>query len=204
MTTEVYIASLSSYSAEKVSSLYESIKEHFISSSRISQRKESLVGRIMLHKALAGLSAGEYTVKYSDAEKPSLICDKKLYFNISHSGDYVVLAVSDEEVGCDIQEIRPYNPRVARRHYCENERHLIEKSKNRDKIFIRFWALKESMLKFTGKGLSGGLASYDFSACADEESFSAFGCNFYVTEIENTYFALCHKKAEFKINKTDF
>lgn len=203
MITEVYIASLSLYSAEKVSALYEDIKEHFTGSGRISQRKESLVGRIMLHKVLGELSAGEYTVRYNEEEKPTLICDKNLYFNISHSGEYVVLAVSDEEVGCDIQEIRPYNPKVAVRHYCENEKCLIEESENPDSVFIRFWALKESILKFTGKGISGGLSSYDFSPYVCDESFTAFGCIFYVTKIENTYFALCHKKAEFKIYKTD-
>lgn len=157
----------------------------------------------MLHKALSDLSAGEYTVRYSDDEKPLLICDKNLYFNISHSGDYVVLAVSDEEVGCDIQEIRPYNPKVAVRHYCENETRLIEESGSQDRVFIRLWALKESILKFTGKGISGGFATYDFSPYIGEENFEAFGCNFYAAEISDTYFALCHKKSEFKIIKTD-
>lgn len=158
----------------------------------------------MLHKALDDLSAGEYTVRYSsDGEKPSLICNKQLYFNISHSGDLVVLAVSDKQVGCDIQEIRAYNSKVASRHYCENEKKLIEESSDKDSAFIRLWALKESILKFTGKGISGGLSSYDFSAFGENESFTAFGCNFYITEIENTYFALCHKNSEFEIYKTD-
>lgn len=203
MITKVYIATLSSYSAEKANSLYENIKEHFRSDGRISERKESLIGRIMLHKALSEFGAGEYTVRYNDEEKPSLICNKDLYFNISHSGDYVVLALSDNEVGCDIQEIRPYNPKVAVRHYCENEKCLIEESENKDSVFIKLWALKESILKFTGKGISGGLSTYDFSPYISDESFTAFGCNFYVTEIDNTYFALCHKNAEFKFIKTD-
>ncbi len=203
MITKVYITSLSSYSAQKVNSLYENIKEHFTGDGRISQRKESLIGRIMLHKALSEFEAGEYTVRYNDEEKPLLICHKDLYFNISHSGDYVVLAISDKEIGCDIQEIRPYNPKVAVRHYCENEKHLIEESDSKDSVFIRLWALKESILKFTGKGISGGLSTYDFSPYIGDEIFTAFDCNFYVTEIDNTYFALCHKNAEFKIIKTD-
>ena len=156
----------------------------------------------MLHNALNELGVGEYTVRYIADEKPSLICDRDLYFNISHSDDFVVVAVSDKEVGCDIQEIRPYNPKVAVRHYCENETRLIENSENKDGVFIRLWALKESILKFTGKGISGGLSSYDFSPYIEKESFTAFDCSFYVTEIENTYFALCHKNAEFIIEKT--
>lgn len=201
--TKVYIASLTANSAEEVSRQYEKIRYHFVSTDRISERKESLIGRIILHKALTEIKAGEYTVEYAGNEKPQLKCKKGVYFNISHSGDFVAVAVSDDEVGCDIQEIRPYNPKVAERNYCENEKGLIEESEDKDDIFIRFWALKESILKFTGKGLSGGLSNYDFSPYSGRESFSAFGCNFYVKKIENTYFALCHKKAEFKIENTE-
>ena len=203
MTTKVYIASLSPYPDEEVTSRYERIKDRFGGNGRISKRKESLIGRLMLDKALRGLDAGEYRVNYSDDGKPVLESDKGICFNISHSDDYVTLALSDSQVGCDIQEIRPYNPKIAVRHYCENETRLIENSDNKDDAFIRLWALKESILKFTGKGLSGGLASYDFSPYAGEENFTAFGCNFYVKKIENTYFALCHKNTEFKIEKMD-
>lgn len=201
MITKVYIASLSLYPDDEVSSRYENIKDRFNGSGRISQRKESLVGRLMLNKALSELEAGEYSVIYSDEEKPVLKCEKDIFFNISHSDDYVALALSDSEVGCDIQEIRPYNPKVAVRHYCENETRLIENSDSKDDMFIRLWALKESILKFTGKGLSGGLSSYDFSPYACQESFTAFGCNFYIKKIENVYFALCHKNAESEIIK---
>ena len=203
MTTKIYIASLSDYSDEKITESYELIKDKFITDSKISHRKESQIGRLLLDKAMKNLEVGEYTVKYNGNEKPLLVSEKDLYFNTSHSADYVTVAISDSEVGCDIQEIRPYNPRVAGRNYCQRETELIENSHNQDKAFIKLWALKESILKFTGKGLSGGLSSYDFSPYADCESFEAFGCNFHVKKIENTYFALCHKNAEFKIETTD-
>ena len=203
MITKVYIASLSLYPDDDVISRYESIKDNFAGSGRISQRKESLIGRLMLHKALLENEIGEYSVIYSDDDKPVLEDNNDIFFNISHSDDYVTLAVSGSEVGCDIQEIRPYNSKVAVRHYCKNETELIESSSDKDDVFIRFWALKESILKFTGKGLSGGLSSYDFSPYVSEETFTAFGCNFYVKKIENTYFALCHKNAEFKLEKMD-
>ena len=203
MITQIYIASLSDYSDEKISESYEQIKEKFITDSKISHRKESLIGRLMLDKALSNLDAGEYTVNYRGNEKPVLYNEKELCFNISHSGDYVTLAVSDSDVGCDIQEIRPYNSKVAGRNYCIKETQIIENSDEKDDVFIRLWALKESILKFTGKGLSGGLSSYDFSPYINIDAFEVFGCNFYVKKIENTYFALCHKNAEFEIITTD-
>lgn len=201
--TKVYINSLSLCSDEYVDEIYDGVKSNFISYSKISQRKESRLGRVILHKALVNMGVGKYTVEYRGGEKPVLISEKRLYFNISHSSDYVTVAVSDDEVGCDIQEIRPYNPKVAKRNYCENEQSLIENSYDKDDVFIRMWALKESILKFTGKGLSGGLSNYDFSPYINCESFNAFCCNFYVKKIENTYFALCHRNTEFEIINTD-
>ena len=201
MITKVFIARLSSYSDEYLKKEYEKIKDRFISNSdgRISKRNENILGRILLHKVLQNLSAGEYTVEYRGNEKPVLISEKDLYFNISHSGDFVALALSDSEVGCDIQEIRPYNPKVAKRNYCPEETAYIENSDNCDESFICLWALKESVLKFDGSGIAGGLSNYDFSPYIYNESFSAFGCNFFVRKIENTYFALCHKNVQFEI-----
>ena len=206
MITEIYIASLSSYPADYLKREYEKIKEHFVSvdGGKVYERAENILGRILLHNALQKHSIEEYTVEYNSNEKPILISENTMYFNISHSGDYVALALSDKEVGCDIQEIRPYNPKVAKRNYSKNETDFIEKSHNKDESFIRLWALKESVLKFTGMGISGGLSNYDFSPYAVEERFEAFGCNFYVQKTENLYFALCHKAEEFKIENTDF
>ena len=206
MSTKVFIAKLSSYPDDYLKSEYEKIKGGFLSvcGGRIYERKENILGRLLLHKALCDMSAGEYSVIYNDLEKPKLICDKQLYFNVSHSGDFVVLALSDDEVGCDIQEIKTCNLRVAARHYSQNESRLVENSADKDECFMRLWALKESVLKFTGMGISGGLSDYDFSPYEGKESFEAFGCSFYVTKIENTYFALCHKNTEFKIETTEF
>ena len=201
MATKVYIARLSLYTAEDLRTEYEKIRARFISVGlrRIAHRDENLLGRLMLDKAMQSLSAGDYTVEYRGNDKPVLINGNGLYFNISHSGDYVALALSDREVGCDIQEIRPYSPRVAKRNYCEKETEFIENSDNKDESFIRLWALKESVLKFDGSGIAGGLSNYDFSPYAGENEFTAFGCNFYVEKIENTYFALCHKNPQFEI-----
>ncbi len=203
MLTKVFIARLSSYSDEYLKSEYEKIKGNFLSvcGGRIYKRKENILGRLLLHKALEEMAVGEYSVIYNDLEKPRLECGNELYFSVSHSGDYVALCLSDDEVGCDIQEIKPCNHKVAVRHYSENESRLVETNTNKDDCFMRLWALKESILKFTGKGISGGLSTYDFSIFEGQESFEAFGCNFYVTKIDNAYFALCHKKEAFEIKK---
>ncbi len=198
MKTEVCFLRLTDYDDLNVKDEHEKVSSHFISTDgeRLSLRKESLLGRLLLYRTLEERGISEFAVHYKNGEKPVLISEKKLYFNISHSADFVALAISDEEVGCDIQEIRPYNPKVAKRNYCENETKLIEESEDKSDVFIRMWSLKESILKFTGKGIAGGLSTYDFSPYAGEESFTAFGCCFYVKKMENAYFALCHKGSD--------
>ncbi len=198
MKTEVYFLRLSDFDDLYVKDEYQKVSSRFISTDgeKLSMRKESLLGKLLLSRTLEERGVGEFQVHYKNGEKPLLVSDKKLFFNISHSADFVALAVSDDEVGCDIQEIRSYNPKVAKRNYCENETKLIEDSEEKADVFIRMWALKESVLKFTGKGLSGGLSTYDFSPYINEESFTAFSSDFYVKKMENCYFALCHKGSD--------
>lgn len=195
---KVYLERLSLYSAEEIRLSFDEISEHFISidGSSLSNREESLLGKILLDKHLRDLSVENYTVKYHKNKKPRLICDKDLYFNISHSGDYVVLALSDSEVGCDVQEIKLYNQKLIKRCYCDNEISLIENSENKQELFISLWALKESILKFKGDGVTGGLSTYDFSPFAMMSSFTAFDCNFALKRLENGYLALCYKGGE--------
>lgn len=192
---KVYLERLSSYSAEKVRCEFNKIKEHFISvdENELSNSLESLLGKILLHSCLCDMGVKDYTAEYQKNKKPVLKCHRALYFNISHSGDYVVLAVSDSEVGCDVQELKEYNPKVAKRCYCDKETELIELSENKKDIFISLWALKESILKFKGDGVSGGLGTYDFSDYYGKDDFKAYGCYFTVRQLDNAYFALCHK-----------
>ena len=51
-----------------------------------------------------------------------------LFFNISHSKDYVVLALSDEEVGIDIQEIKPLKANVPKRFFTNTDNEYIDQS----------------------------------------------------------------------------
>lgn len=195
---KVYLERLSLYSADELRLAFNKISEHFVSDngSLLSKREESLLGKIMLDKILCDLSVEDYTVKYHKNKKPRLICDKNLCFNISHSGDYVALALSDSEVGCDVQEIKPYNQKLINRCYCDNEIKLIEDSENKQEPFIYLWTLKESILKFKGDGVSGGLSTYDFSPFAGMSSFTAFECNFALKRLDKGYLALCYKGDE--------
>ena len=76
-----------------------------------------------------------------------------LHFNLSHSGNYAVCAVSEQEVGIDIQEIR--DPRESLVKYCctDNERKRILESSHSAAVFTVVWSWKEAFMKMTGQGL---------------------------------------------------
>lgn len=93
------------------------------------------------------------TFTYNENGKPYL---KNIYFNISHSGDYVMCAISNEEIGCDIEKIKEIDMKIAKRFFCESEYQNIITTKD-DDLFFKYWTLKESYMKNVALGLSLGL-----------------------------------------------
>lgn len=75
------------------------------------------------------------------------------YFNLSHSGDYVVLAVDLFPLGVDIEAIESADLAVAKKCFQENElAYLNSGIGNFDEKFFSLWTLKESLMKETGMG----------------------------------------------------
>jgi len=85
------------------------------------------------------------------------------YFNISHSGAWVVVAVSDTVVGVDVEKIKKVPEGVATRFFSRTENEMLLLAENETEkadIFFTLWTLKESFLKATGKGLTKSLGSF--------------------------------------------
>ena len=72
--------------------------------------------------------------------------DNTFYYNISHSKNYIVLAVDEAEVGIDIEEPRFINPDLSERILAKNEKLL-------DGDILNNWVLKEAYAKYLGVGL---------------------------------------------------
>ena len=87
--------------------------------------------------------------------------DYPFYFNLSHSGEYVFCAISDREVGVDIQQFRPVEEvRLTRRFFSEEEQKILERCLDREerrKLFYRLWTRKEAYGKLTGEGISASM-----------------------------------------------
>ncbi len=68
------------------------------------------------------------------------------YFNISHSGRYVLMAVSTAEIGVDIEEIKCKDMSSLVRIFNEAEAKMIKEHSD----FYYLWCAKESLIKCMG------------------------------------------------------
>ncbi len=87
-------------------------------------------------------------------------------FNLSHSGDFVILGVSEHTVGVDIERIAPYDRRVAARCYTQDELLWLE-DEQCDSAFYKLWTAKESIMKATGQGFRMPPESFSVLPVAD-------------------------------------
>ncbi|MCE5188212.1 MAG: 4'-phosphopantetheinyl transferase superfamily protein [Eubacteriales bacterium] len=76
-------------------------------------------------------------------------------YNLTHSGDFAVLAVSSKAVGVDLERIRPIDwQHISARFFHPDERAFLAESSNPESAFFWIWTLKESYLKAEGLGFS--------------------------------------------------
>lgn len=92
-------------------------------------------------------------IVYNKYGKPYLE-NNEIYFNLSNSKEYSVCAISDKEIGVDIQYIC-YKPRIVNSIYNESEK------TNNSLEFTKTWVLKEAYVKKIGMGLAYGLKNVD-------------------------------------------
>jgi phosphopantetheinyl transferase len=92
-----------------------------------------------------------------------------VHFSVSHSGRYWAALFADVEVGLDIEELsihRSLTPErmngIAERFFAEDERARLAAAAPHDtrEMFFRIWTAKEAYVKYTGRGLAEGLASF--------------------------------------------
>lgn len=88
-------------------------------------------------------------VAYTPKGKP-YICHVPWHYNLSHSGDYVALAVSDAPVGIDIQQMKPYSEALVKRFFSEGEQQSVMGMT----LFYTLWCRKEAYGKLKGTGLT--------------------------------------------------
>ena len=94
---------------------------------------------------------------YGEHGKPYILGHPDIHFNFSHCREAVLCVVSDRPVGCDVESIREYKESLVRYTMNEAEIRQIEQSSDPAETFIRFWTMKEALLKKTGEGIRNNM-----------------------------------------------
>ena len=119
---------------------------------------------------------GQLNFSTNDYGKPTLSTDsseRRMDFNLSHSNDFALVAVTSErKVGVDLERIRQgISAQVIARQYfspSEFSELMALPSEQREIGFFNCWTRKEAYIKAQGLGLSLPLESFDVSLGPNE------------------------------------
>lgn len=143
-------------------------RQKLLSAKQKQKRQQSMGATLLLERVLAWHGSAIDMLEADENGKPKV---KGLCFNLSHSGDYVICAVSKLQVGCDIEQIRPVEKRLEERVLSAEERGSISglSGEAYDREFLRIWTKKESFLKMKGIGLRVPLDTLEIKDCHMKE-----------------------------------
>ena len=123
-----------------------------------ADRRLLLGAGLLLDHALRpfGLRERDADLLFGAHGKPYLAGRNDLFFSLSHSGSAVLCAVSDREIGADVQIFRSARDALLRRVLAEEEYAALAALPEAERLalFFRLWSAKESCLKYYGTGLS--------------------------------------------------
>ena len=130
---------------------------------------------------------------YNENDKPYLK-HSDTYFNISHSGDYVVLATANSEVGVDIEKVIHHSDLLSLRCFTMQEYEWIRQEEylgGGDEAFYRLWTAKESVMKASGLGFS--LPPETFSVLPiDSPAHQIAGKSWFLSWLSHDGHIICH------------
>ena len=125
-------------------------------------KKLSCGAYLLLKKLLSEKKIADPIFKTGKYGKAYICNYENVHFNLSHSGKIVLCAISDMEVGADVEYIDPeIDLDIAKNYFFNREYKSIMKSDNPSEEFFNYWVLKESYMKYTGLGMNLKLDSFE-------------------------------------------
>lgn len=114
-------------------------------------KKLSILSKYLLKSILSQNYHLDYNnIYYNENGKPLI---KGIYFNISHSNEYVVIVLSNNKIGIDIEKIREVDLNIINYFCTDKEKDYILKSNNKYKSLFEIYTLKEAYFKMIGTNL---------------------------------------------------
>lgn len=176
---------------------------------------DAMVRKLIMEKC--NIKNEQITFKKGVNGKPELSKPHiNINFNCSHSENFIVCAMSKMHVGIDIEKIKNIDMAIAKRFFSKSEYDDLSKLEmnKQVKYFYDLWTLKESYIKWDGRGLSIPLQDFSFSIKEDkaitfESKVYNNDCYFKQYFIDDEYkLSICSSESEYcnmvvvlKINK---
>lgn len=165
--------------------------------------------RAVLSHYFPSIKAETWCFEVNAYGKPSLA--KKhgvdLHFNLSHSASHIyIVCCKAYECGIDVEEIKEMEltPELLNLVMSKEEQQEFLFSQDQERLFFKYWTLKEAHVKALGKGVSLPLNCVSFKALESRpEHFSVAKHQYYTFYFkENFYlsFVVLECKEEIEIN----
>ena len=147
------------------------------------------------------LKPNQVKFEYGQFGKPFVKSDVE--FNLSHSQNTCIIAVSNIKVGidCEFMANKDFD-KLSKRFFSKEEHYFISETKEielKKELFYRSWCMRESMAKMTGEGLSKTLQNeliFNLNSMRIIKPTSCQNLNFkslFLTE-KNMYAVLCSEE----------
>lgn len=131
-------------------------------------RKRTIIGEMLARKGISeatGVPESDILFGRSESGKP-YAKNVDIEFNVSHSKDMIVCAVSKSKIGIDVEFIRDIDMRITKIACTESDKEYIFGRRDADiesiipdeeKIvrFFKLWTAKEAYFKYHGSGIIG-------------------------------------------------
>lgn len=137
-----------------------------------NDKNRSILAEVLLKYILSkhyDVLWNEIKFEYNEFGKPFLVGREDIWFNISHSGDWIICGVSNAPIGVDVEHISNDILDIAKRFFTIEEYRYIQGQvpDKQNEAFFKIWTLKESYIKCVGKGLTIPLESFSINLFND-------------------------------------
>ncbi len=152
-------------------------------------RQRSLLGHLLSRYAIIqeyALTNKEIQIRRHAYGKPYIKDYSQIHYNISHSGEWVVVAIGKSPIGIDVENRREDWDLIGEQVFSESEKYWSQNSYKRKAIL---WTIKEAYVKYLGIGLSKSLNSFsiDIKRKIITEVQKPFQTNFDYFVLDNDY-----------------
>lgn len=203
--TEIFIADIGKLNIDEIYHRLPAHRREKVDRCNLKRDKLLSAGAWLLLESVVGK---DIEIRVSDNGKPYIMNKPDVFFNLSHSGNKVMCAVSDGEVGCDVEREDRVNLKIAERYFSRAEIDFINQNGNKEDAFLKLWTLKESFVKTVGLGMR--LPFNKFTVNPGKSISVKQNCfpdkKFYFKQfyIQGHYFACCAENDGFCLESRDF